>query len=208
MSANPIVDQSMAATLAPGSVAAIGYGGKAVAVMLSLGSMAISTAVLPHFSAMVANRQWDEIASTLRTFGVALLAFSAVVTALGVVYSPQIVELVFQHGKFTLEDSQLVATIQTLYLLQLPFHLTGLLFVRLISAMGRNQVLAGISVMNVVTNLAGNILLSRAMGAPGIALSTSIVFCLSSFVAGAYVAVCLVRTSRSVPPLPEEAASP
>ena len=208
MSANPIVDQSMAATLAPGSVAAIGYGGKAVAVVLSLGSMAISTALLPHFSAMVAHRQWSEIGSTLRTYGGAVLALSAVVTALGVFYSPQIVELAFQRGNFTARDSRLVATIQALYLLQLPFHLTGILFVRLISAMGKNQVLMGISVMNVATNLVGNILLSRSMGVSGIALSTSIVFCLSSLVAGGYVTVSMLRTYREAPALPEEVGAP
>ncbi len=105
MGLNPIVYQSMAATLTPGSVAAIGYGGKAVAMILSLGGVAIRTAVLPHFSTMVAKNHWAGIRSTMRVYSRLVFGLSLAATALGVFFSPELVHLVFQHGKFTLQDA-------------------------------------------------------------------------------------------------------
>ncbi len=198
MGLNPIVDQSMAAALSPGSVAAIGYGGKAVAVILSLGAVAISTAVLPHFSTMVARNQWAGIRSTMRVYSGLVFGLSLAATGLGVFFSPQLVQLVFQHGRFTPQDARLVSSIQAFYLLQLPFHLTSLLFVRLISAMGRNQVLMWISVLNVITNTAGNYAFAHYLGVPGIALSTSLVFVLSSLASGTYVALQITRACHDI----------
>ena len=65
---------------------------------------------------------------------------------------------------------------QALYFLQLPFYLVGILGVRLLSALGHNRTLLAISAVNVVTNLAGDWLLMKWLGLPGIALSTSLVY--------------------------------
>ena len=45
-----LVDQSMAAMLAPGSVAALNYGNRLVAFPISITTQALGTAVIPYFS--------------------------------------------------------------------------------------------------------------------------------------------------------------
>src|SRR5260221_10652679 len=193
---NPIVDQSMAAGLGRGSVAAIGFGGKAVAVILSLGGAALSTAIFPHFSTMAAKSEWLSIRSPIRLYGGLALGLRAVPTAAGVLFRPEIVRLMFQHGKFTGEDASLVSSIQSLDMLQLPFSISSLLFVRLIGAMGKSKILMWISVLNLVCNTIGNYVLSRTMGVPGIALSTAGVFLVSSIASGVYVAVHIANACK------------
>src|SRR5439155_25525830 len=68
MSSSPVIDQSMAAMLSPGSVAALGYGSKVVGFILGIGSLALGTAVLPYFSRMVAAGDWAGVRHTLRTY--------------------------------------------------------------------------------------------------------------------------------------------
>src|SRR5205823_5339116 len=62
------IGQAMAATLPAGSVASLNYGNKVVAMVTEVGSMALATAVLPHFSLMVARRDWAAIRKTMRVY--------------------------------------------------------------------------------------------------------------------------------------------
>jgi putative peptidoglycan lipid II flippase len=165
--------------LPAGSVASLNYGNKLVGMATEIGSMALATAVLPHFSVMVARRDWSSIRRTLRVY-VRLIVLTALpATVILILLSKAIVRILFERGAFTAADTSLVATIQVLYLLQVPFVMVGMLFVRLASSLQRNQILlwgAGITLpLNVVLNLT----LMRWLGVAGIALSTSLVFVVS-----------------------------
>src|ERR1035437_8138476 len=63
-----LVDQSMAAMLPAGSVSALVYANRFVSVVLTLLSGAVSTAVTPYFSRMIAHRDWAGCRHTLRTW--------------------------------------------------------------------------------------------------------------------------------------------
>lgn len=179
MSGTALVDQSMAAMLAPGSVATLNYANKVVAMILSIGSMALGTAVLPHFSRLVARKDWSGLRHTFKTYARLIILLSVPITALLYFYSQPIIELLFQRGAFTASDSKLVAQVQAYYVLQLPFYILGILGVRLISAMTRNTVLMKISAVNLVVNIIGNYVLVQYFGVAGIALSTAVVYVLS-----------------------------
>ena len=176
MSSTLLVDQAVAATLPAGSVAALGYGNKIVALVLSLGAMAIGTAVLPYFSRMVAQQDWLGVRHTLRTYLLRLILPVTVPSALLLFFfSEPLTRLLFQRGAFTVEDTGIVAGVQSFYTLQIPFYIAGILGVRLISALGKNHVLMIISGFNLLTNIVADLVLTRLMGVTGIALATSIV---------------------------------
>jgi len=63
-----LVDQSMAAMLPAGSVSALVYANRFVSVVLTLLAGAISTAVTPYFSGMIAVKDWTGCRDTLRTW--------------------------------------------------------------------------------------------------------------------------------------------
>ena len=179
MSNSPLIDQAMAAMLGPGSVAGLMYGNKLVGAGLSVAAPAVATVIFPHFSRMVAAEQWSAVRQTLRTYGALILGGGAVVAVAMIVFSVPLVRLMFERGAFSPDDTRLVARVQALYALQIPFYLLSMVGVRLLSAMRGNRTIMWISFSSFVTNVAGNFVCMRVWGLPGIALSTSIVYCLS-----------------------------
>ncbi|MEH1853783.1 MAG: murein biosynthesis integral membrane protein MurJ [Nostoc sp.] len=176
MCSTVLVDQSMAAMLSPGSVAALNYGNRVIALPITLASTALSAAVIPYFSKMVAHQDWKSIRHTLRHYLKIIFIVTVPVSLLFIVFSEQIVELLFQRGSFTVNDTNLVANIQVYFAFQIPFFVANILVVRLISAMQLNQILMQISGLSFIINIVLNYFLMQWMGISGIALSTSCVY--------------------------------
>ena len=179
MSSGWAIGQTMAALLPPGSVASLNYGNKVVGMSTEIGSLALATAVLPHFSVMVARRDWSAIRKTVRVY-VRLIVLAAVpATVTLILLSKSLVRVLYQRGAFTAADTNLVASIQALYLLQVPFVMVGMLFVRLASSLQRNQILLWGAAITLPLNVVLNLALMRWLGVAGIALATSLVFLVS-----------------------------
>jgi putative peptidoglycan lipid II flippase len=170
------IGQAMAAMLPAGSVASLNYGNKVVSMISEIGSMALATAVLPHFSVMVARREWVAIRRTLRVYVRLIVVIAVPATVALIVASPTIVRILFQRGAFTAGDTRLVATIQSLYLAQVPFVMIGMLFVRLASSLQRNRIFFVGAMVTLPLNVVLNLTFMRLLGVGGIALSTTLVF--------------------------------
>lgn len=179
MSATAVVDQTMATWLPPGSVSALGFGTKLSSVMMNVGAMALSTTLLPHLSELVARHEWHALRALTRRIALVILATTIPVTAGLIVFSAPIVKLLFERGAFSATETLTVAQVQSAYLLQLPVHLLGILYVRLISALQANRLLTIGSAVNLTVNIALNILFMRWFGVMGIALSTAGVYAVS-----------------------------
>ncbi len=171
-----LVDQSMAAMLSPGSVAAFNYGNRVIALPITLLTTALSTAVIPYFSKMVAYKDWQGIRQTLKRYLWLIFCFTIPITGLFLVFSEQITQLLFQRGSFTSSDTYLVAQIQSCFAFQIPFYIANILVVRLISSLQFNQILMWVSGFNLIINVFLNYLFMRWLGIKGIALSTSCLY--------------------------------
>ncbi len=176
-----LIDQAMAAMLNPGSVSALNYGNKIVALFLGVGSLALSTAIFPHFSRMVSINDWSGIRHTLSTYSRIIIKVSVPCMVLAIFFSESIVGVLLKRGAFTESDTQLVALIQRLYLLQIPFYILGIMGVRLLSALKRNQTIMTIAAINLFINIIGNLVFIKYLGVAGISLSTSVVYAVSMF---------------------------
>jgi putative peptidoglycan lipid II flippase len=179
MSGTMVVDQAMAAMLEPGSVAALNYGSKVPAFVVGMGIVALGSAVLPQFSDLAASGDWPVIRRTLRFWVVVTAIVSALATLLLIVASEFIVGLLFERGAFTAHDTRVVAIIQSLLLLQVPFHTVGIVFVRLLSALQQNRVVLWAAAINLPLNVLLNFLFMQWIGIYGIALSTAVVYAVS-----------------------------
>ncbi|MBA3922660.1 MAG: polysaccharide biosynthesis C-terminal domain-containing protein [Nostocaceae cyanobacterium] len=171
-----LVDQSMAAMLSPGSVAALNYGNRVIALPITLITTALSTAVIPYFSKMVVYKDWQGISETLKRYLWLIFTFTVPLTGLFIVFSQQIIQILFQRGSFTANDTHLVAQIQVFYAFQIPFYIANILVVRLISSLQFNQILMWASGFNLAINIVLNYLFIRLLGIRGIALSTSCLY--------------------------------
>ena len=100
-------------------------------------------------------------------------------TVLLCLLSQPIVGTFLERGMFDSADSLLVGRIQATYALQIPFYVCGTMFVRLVSALVRNQVLMIAAAISMVSNIILNLIFMELWGVVGIALSTSAVSALS-----------------------------
>ena len=189
MGSTAVVDQAMAAMLPGGSVAALGYGNRIVSAVLGLGATALSTAVLPYFSRMAAAADWQGCRHTLKRFSLLVTAAAVPLTLVLILFSRTLVRLLFQRGAFTAADTELVSSVQICYALQIPFYIWGMLFVRFITSVRRNDLLMYASAVNLSVDIGLNLILMRYWGVAGIALSTSLVY-LISFI---FVAICTMK---------------
>ncbi len=171
-----VVSQSLASLLDPGSVSILSYGTKFPTLVIGIGAVAVSTAVLPHFSRLVANGEWDPLRHTLSFYTRILLAIIVPFTALMMYFSPSIVAGFFERGAFLPSDTPQVAAVQALLLLQLPSYIVGMLYVRALSALQANRWLMWGAGLNFVVNVVSSYLLMRWWKVQGIALASSIMY--------------------------------
>jgi putative peptidoglycan lipid II flippase len=176
LSGTALIEQAVAASLDAGSVAALSYGTRVVMLATGLGATALGTAVLPFFSRMVAAQDWPQVRQTLRTFALLILLVTIPITVVLSVFAVPIVTVVFQRGAFTAEDTARVAEVQAWFALQLPFFGVALLYSRLISSLGANQLLLVQAALCLAIDAVLAYVLSRVFGVAGIALGTTLMY--------------------------------
>lgn len=192
MSSTTLIDQSFAARLLPGSVSVLNYGNKIVSLTLELSATALGTAVLPHFSRMIAGDDWDGFRHTLKTYTKLIACCSIPVVALLIIYSEPLVVLAFKRGAFTTGDATLAGKIQAIYSLQIPVYMLCIIVVRALSAMNLNKVLLWTSVLNLICTITFDYFFVKIFGICGIALSGFFVY----FVGLLFAATMLWRYIR------------
>jgi putative peptidoglycan lipid II flippase len=196
MGSTELVDQSMAAMLPAGSVAALNYARKVVSLFTVVGAIPLSTAALPYFSQMVANQDWSGCRHILKVYSRYIVLVTVPITLGLVAFSHPLIRIVFQRGAFTAVDTGVVSRVQAFLSLQIPFYILGQLGVRFISSLKRNSVLMVIAGVNMVLNIIFNLILMRYAGVAGIALSTSFVYLVSCALVYASIAKSLRRQGR------------
>jgi putative peptidoglycan lipid II flippase len=183
-SSSLIIDQSMSAMLGSGSVAVFNYGTKVVSSLQGVAMIAIGTSVLPRFSRLAAREDWGELRRSLVRYGGVVFVAAIPITVAIVLGSRPLIRTLFERGAFLPQDTEAVSFVQQLFALQMPFYLTGILLVRLISAVRQNRLIFWVASGNAVLNIAFNLLLMRRFGVAGIALATTLVYVVSTIVLG------------------------
>jgi putative peptidoglycan lipid II flippase len=174
------VDQSMAAMLAPGSVAALGYGMRLVALANGLGAAALATAVFPYFSSLASQGDHQYLRHTVNTYVVLCIWVGTVAGSFLCLFSRPLTGFLFERGAFTASDTTLVSQVSSFYSLQIPFYMICIIGSRLLSTLSLNQYLGVIALLNFISNLTLNYLFMKLFGVAGIALSTTVVYVFSS----------------------------
>ncbi|MGA2808518.1 MAG: murein biosynthesis integral membrane protein MurJ [Terracidiphilus sp.] len=169
-----LVDQSMAARLPAGSVSALAYANRFVSVVITLLAGAVSSAVVPHFSRMIAHRDWSACRQTIKTWvGLTALVSTPIALAL-VTGSHLLIRLTFQHGVFGPHDTALVTPVLAMYAIQIPFFVCSRVFYRFLVAMRRTDLIFYCGLINLALDVLLNLVLMRWFGVAGIALATSL----------------------------------
>lgn len=173
-SAGLLVDQAMAAMLPAGSVSALVFANRFVSVVVTLMAGALSSALTPFFSTMVARRDWDQCRRTLRTWSLAMAAISVPIAALLIIGAQPLVRVTLEHGAFGPSDTAVVKSVLAMYAIQIPFFVVSRVSYRFILAMRRTDVILYCGLLNLVLDIVLNLVLMRWFGIAGIALATSL----------------------------------
>lgn len=176
---NPFVDQFFAAQLAIGSISALQYGTKIPSFTVSILILAIGNVLLPHFSRLInedLNKAYRHLFQILRTVFIG----GAIIIIVTIIFSDDIIRILFERKEFTSEDTKVVANLQRIALAYVPFYLCTLVCVRFLTAINKNKFMAITSGWNLVLNLALNVILIRIYGVYGLILSTTIVYLVAS----------------------------
>jgi putative peptidoglycan lipid II flippase len=178
-SACVIVDQSVAAALGNGSVSALAYGNRFVAVLVAIATTATGTAALPVFSELAAKRNWARLRTSALMYAGIAFAAGVPIALVFIAWSEPLIRIFLERGAFDTRATYLVAYIQRFALIQLPFALGLSLLIKLAAALESSSMLARVAVVGFVANLIADVLLARWMGIAGIALATAAVQALS-----------------------------
>ena len=169
-----LVDQSMAAMLPPGSVSALVYANRFVSVVITLLAGAVSTAIVPYLSRMIAHKDWTGCRHTLRTVFVLTALASVPVAVFLIAGARPLVRTALQHGQFGPRDTAVVAVVLAMYAIQIPFYVTSRVYYRFLVAMRRTDLILYCGVLNLGLDIVLNLVLMRRLGVAGIALATSL----------------------------------
>lgn len=169
-----LVDQAMAAALPSGSVSALVFAGRFVGAAVTLMAGAISSAVTPYFSRMIAEQDWAGCHHALRRWSFLTALVSVPVAAALMIGSKWLVRATFQHGAFGAQDSAVVAPVLAMYAIQIPFYSVSRVSYRLLVAMRRTDLVLYCGIINLGLDVVLDLSLMRWMGIPGLALATSI----------------------------------
>lgn len=178
---NPFVDQLFAAQLVVGSVASINYGVKLPTIFTALLMLALGKVFLPYFSRAIVDNMKEAYHKLFRVIKMVFLG-SLLVSVIFFFWSYEIIELLFERGEFTANDTAVVGKIQRIAFLYVPFFLSTLLCVKFLTAANKNKFMAWVSFCNLVVNVIMNYVLVNKFGLYGLVMSTTIVYILSALI--------------------------
>jgi putative peptidoglycan lipid II flippase len=173
-SGSALVNVAIAASLTAGSVAALGYANKLLAMPIGLVATALGTALMPYFSRMIAAKDWAQTRHTLRRFLHLSLGVSVPVTVLILLFAEPLTSLVFQRGAFAQADVTVVSILLFYLAWQFPFYVASTMVSRLLESLQANRILLIVTFADFVFNAISAWFLSRRMQVAGIAAAITL----------------------------------
>jgi putative peptidoglycan lipid II flippase len=190
-----LVDQLMAARFPEGGVAALTYGQKITSGLIGVISGLIGYLIFPELAHYVSQKNWPLLRSKIRKYLVWTFCTSGILTLILCLFSYETIQVLFERGAFKNSDTLLVSKINVFYLLQIPFYLAGQISIKSLYSLQKGFYMTHIACVTIFVNALGNYVFSIWLGIPGISLSTSLVFALSSLAAYIYLNRELAKVS-------------
>jgi putative peptidoglycan lipid II flippase len=168
------LDTWLASFLITGSISYLYYANRLFQLPLALFAIATSVALFPTIAKSIKNKDEEKALAYLRKAFYVLLGLLGISTIIGIVLNTFIVELLFQRGAFTSEDTETTSLVLTMYLVGLlPFGL-GKIFSLWLYAHEKQAIAAKITMKSLIGNIILSLLLIEPYGVYGLALASSL----------------------------------
>jgi putative peptidoglycan lipid II flippase len=171
---NILVNNVLASQLAEGSPSWINYAFRLMQLPIGVFGVAVATVNLAAVSRSAAAGDMTGFRSTLAA-SIRLVAFLTLPATAGLVALREpIIDLLYEHGRFTSEDTLQTAHVLSMYAIGLFAYAAVKVIAPAFYALGATRVPLLASVSAVACNITVNLLLYRRLGAPGLALGTAV----------------------------------
>lgn len=168
------IDTLCASFLMEGSVTALYNSNRLMQLPLALFGIAMSTAALPSLSASLARGDARETKETLN-LSLRLVFFTVVPAMVGLIaLGTPIVQILFEHGRFTPWATALTASALAGYALGLPAYAAVKVLASAFYAMKDTRTPVRVANISMGVNIAGNLMLMGPWGVGGLAFATAI----------------------------------
>ena len=171
---NIFVNTLIASLLPQGSISYLSYSFRLMHLPLGMFGVAVATVTLPVVAAHAARKDIPNVCATAAS-SLKLVFFLTLpsIFFLCVAARPT-VSAIYQHGRFTYQDTLLTAQALLFYALGLFAYSSVRVLAPVFYALGRAKIPVLISVAAVAMNVGLNLTLMRPMGFKGLALATSL----------------------------------
>lgn len=171
---NTMADRAIASSLPEGSVSALSYGNRITGFVTSVFVISLTTALFPQLSRLSAMKSVKRMKRTFIT-SVGIMSLLVIPISVGLmIFSKEIVALMFQRGAFTAADVERTAQVVFFYSLGLICFSIKEVMINVFYALQDTKTPTVNSLIAIVINVVLNLLLIRSMAHSGLALATSI----------------------------------
>lgn len=179
---SPLVDQMFASSLSAGSISALNYALKLISVPSGVIAFSVGRAIAPHLSQQVVSQDMKAFKETLRLYVWAVGLGITALSAFMLVFAHPLVQLFFQRGQFTAENTSHTATTLIGFVVGLPAMALVFVLVKAFTALGKTRVLMMMGLFNLVANAIFDAIFARLWQSEGIALATSAMYFLGALI--------------------------
>jgi putative peptidoglycan lipid II flippase len=168
------LDTWLASFLVSGSISYLYYANRVFQLPLALFAIATSIALFPMIARAIKNKDEEKALKLMKKSTFILTALLLCATLIGIIFDKFIVELLFERGAFTSDDTKNTALILSMYLIGLiPFGIAKIFSLWLYSH--EQQFLAAkISMKSLGFNIVFSLLLITPYGAAGLAFASTL----------------------------------
>jgi len=171
---NIFVDKTLASGLPEGSVSALNYGNMLVNMIMGLTITIMTTIIYPKLTQARAIGDNEKLSSIVN-IGMILIIMVSFPFSLGaMVYSNQIVQIIYERGAFDLIATRMTSAAFYYYSLGLLFSSLNTFITQVYYSMHNMKTPVIFGAMGVIINVVLNLILIKPMGHSGLALATSI----------------------------------
>lgn len=171
---NTMIDRTIASVLPSGSVSALSYGNRIIGFVTAVFVISVTTAAFPQMSRLSAMKSHRKLKRTF-TRSVGLMSLMVLPISAGVIlFSGEIVAMLFQRGAFTAFDTQRTAEVVAYYALGLIFFSIKEVTLSMFYAIEDTVTPTVNSIAAILINIIFNLLLIEKMAHKGLALATTI----------------------------------
>ena len=179
-----IIDRSMAARLAGGSVAALDYANVVNTFAIGVFGASIVLVIFPYLSKYAVENNIEKMKETLK-YAINLTLLIMVPVAVGIIILRiPVVKILFERKAFTSEATEMTSSCLLFYAMGLPFIIIRDLFSRIFYSMKKVKIPMYNGIIGLGINVLLIVILIKPLGYKGLALSTALTYFITMITLG------------------------